>query len=152
MTVAAILSIGAVARPVAAGPVGVTAGQLTCNVGSGWGLIVGSSRPMNCVYASGGPPQHYLGSINKVGVDIGYVSSGTIVWAVVAPTEGLPPGALTGDYLGATGSATVGAGVGANVLLGGFNRSVTLQPVSVEGSTGLDVAGGIGAMTLTYQP
>src|SRR5262245_11059297 len=120
VTVAAILSIGAApllaAKPAAAQSVGVTAGVLNCNVGSGWGLVLGSSRPMSCVYSSGGPPQRYVGSIKKFGVDIGYVSSGTIVWAVVAPTMGLPPGALTGDYLGATGSATVGAGIGANVL------------------------------------
>src|SRR5262249_22062562 len=120
----AILSIGAApaftAKPAAAEPVGVTAGLLSCNVGSGWGMVPGSSRSMSCVYSSGGPPQRYVGSIRKFGVDIGYVSSGTIVWAVVAPTMGVPPGALTGDYLGASGSATVGAGIGANVLFGGF--------------------------------
>ena len=156
VTVAAMLSIGAAplfaAKPAAAESVGVTAGLLSCDVGSGWGLVLGSSRPMSCIYNAGGPPQRYVGSVKKFGVDIGYVSSGTIVWAVVAPTMGLPPGALTGDYLGATGSATVGVGVGANVLLGGFDRSVSLQPVSVEGSTGLDVAGGIGSVTLRYQP
>lgn len=156
VTVAALLSIGAApllaAKPAAAEPVGVTVGYLSCNVGSGWGMILGSSRPMSCVYNSGAGSQHYVGHVNKFGVDIGYISSGTIVWAVVAPTIGLPPGALAGDYLGATGSATVGAGIGANVLFGGFNRSVSLQPVSLEGSSGLDVAGGIGSVTLAYAP
>ena len=156
-TVAAMLSIGTApllaAKPAAAN--GVTAGLLSCDVGSGWGYVLGSSRNVSCLYSATdgeGVPQRYLGQVKKFGVDIGYVSSGTIVWAVVAPTTGLPLGALTGTYLGATGSATVGVGAGANVLFGGFDRSVTLQPVSVEGSTGLDVAAGIGSLTLNYQP
>jgi len=156
VAVAALLSMGAAsflaAKPAASEPVGVTAGFLNCNVGSGWGLVLGSSRPMDCVYSSSAGSQHYIGSMKKFGVDIGYVSSGTMVWAVVAPTMGLPPGALTGDYLGATGSATVGVGIGANVLFGGFDRSISLQPVSLEGSTGLDVAGGIGSLTLAFAP
>jgi hypothetical protein len=156
VAVAALLSMGAApflaAKPAAAEPVGVTAGLLSCNVGSGWGLVLGSSRPMTCVYSSGAGDQRYVGSVKKFGVDIGYVSSGTIVWAVVAPTMGVPAGALAGDYLGATGSATIGAGIGANVLFGGFSRSISLQPVSVEGSTGLDVAGGIGSVTLAFAP
>ena len=95
-----------------------------------------------------GPGEHYAGKIQKFGVDIGYVSSAVIVWAVVAPTSDLAPGALNGDYVGATASATVGVGVGAHVLVGGFSKSVTLQPVSIEGNQGLNVAGGIGAMSL----
>jgi hypothetical protein len=96
-------------------------------------------------------PQRYVGKIKKFGVDIGYLSGATMVWAVAAPTSGPPPGSLTGDYLGATGSASVGVGVGANVLFGGFDRSVTLQPISLEGNQGFDVAGGIGAVSLMYQ-
>jgi hypothetical protein len=70
-----------------------------------------------------------------------------MVWLVFAPGQ-VSPGALAGDYGGATASATVGAGVGANVLLGGSNKQITLQPVSVEGSAGLNVAAGIAAVTL----
>ena len=73
-----------------------------------------------------------------------------IVWAVFAPTNGMKRGALEGGYAGATASATAGVGVGANVLVGGFDRSITLQPVSIEGSTGLNVAAGIGAISLKY--
>jgi len=140
------------ATPVTAQPLGVTAGILNCNVSSGWGFILGSSRDLSCVYSpTDGVPQRYVGKINKFGVDIGYLSVATMVWAVAAPTSGPPLGSLTGDYLGATGSASVGVGVGANVLFGGFDRSVTLQPVSIEGNQGLDVAGGIGAVSLMYQ-
>jgi hypothetical protein len=151
LTFATMASICA-AYPAVAEPIGMTAGLLNCNVSSGWGLILGSSRGMSCVYTpTSGAPQHYLGSIKKFGVDIGYLSGATIVWAVAAPTSGFSPGALAGDYIGATGSASIGAGVGVNVLFGGFQRSVALQPVSLEGNQGLDVAGGIADVTLAYQ-
>ena len=131
----------------------VKAGALTCNVASGFGFIFGSSKSVNCTFSpGGGPPQHYVGAINKFGVDIGYVQSAVIIWAVLAPTTNPGPGSLAGTYAGATASATVGVGVGANVLVGGSGNSVSLQPVSIEGNTGLNVAGGIAAMTLTFQP
>jgi hypothetical protein len=152
LTFATMVSVCA-AYSTAAAPMGITAGLLNCNVGSGWGLILGSSRGMSCLYTpTSGSPQRYVGSIKKFGVDIGYLSGATIVWAVAAPTSGSEPGALSGDYMGATGSASVGAGIGANVLFGGFQRSVSLQPVSVEGNQGLNVAGGIADLTLAYQP
>jgi hypothetical protein len=96
--------------------------------------------------------EHYLGTFSKFGVDIGYVQDAVIVWTVVAPTVALPPGSLTGTYGGATASVTVGVGVGANVLVGGSNNTISLQPVSVEGGTGLNVAGGFASMSLTFQP
>ena len=106
---------------------GVKAGVLTCNVASGFGFIFGSSRSVNCTLSGGGgPPQHYVGAINKFGVDIGYVQGAVIVWAVFAPTTNPAPGSLAGTYVGATGSATVGVGVGANVLVGGSANSISL--------------------------
>src|ERR1700674_2528320 len=147
----AVVAVGALAlgTPARAQQSGVKVGVLTCNVSSGWGFIFGSSRDLRCTYSpNSGPGEHYAGKIQKFGVDIGYVSSAVIVWAVVAPTSDLAPGALNGDYVGATASATVGVGVGAHVLGGGFSKSVTLQPVSIEGNQGLNVAGGIGAMSL----
>jgi uncharacterized protein DUF992 len=135
------------------GVAGVTAGWLNCNIGSGWGFGLGSARAVSCVYApAGGVPQRYVGEMKKFGVDLGYLSGGSMEWAVVAPTADLAPGSLAGDYLGATGSASVGVGIGANVLFGGFHRSVSLQPLSVEGNQGFDVAGGIGDLTLVYAP
>jgi Protein of unknown function (DUF992) len=131
----------------------VKAGVLTCNVAGGFGFIFGSSRAVNCtVSPGGGPPQHYTGAINKFGVDIGYVQGAVMIWAVLAPTTNPAPGTLAGTYVGATASATVGVGVGANVLVGGSGNSISLQPLSVEGNTGLNVAGGIAEMTLTYVP
>ena len=131
----------------------VKAGVLNCNVSSGFGFIFGSSRAVNCTFAPDGvAPQHYVGAINKFGVDIGYVEGAVMAWAVLAPTNNPGPGLLAGTYVGATGSASVGVGVGANVLFGGFGNSISLQPLSVEGSKGFNVAGGIAEMTLTFQP
>lgn len=132
---------------------GVNAGVLTCNVASGFGFIFGSTRALNCTFSAGpARVEHYTGSISKFGVDIGFVQSAVIVWAVVAPTINLAPGALAGNYVGATAGATAGVGVGANVLIGGSGNSIALQPVSIEGNTGLNVAAGIGAISLTRVP
>ena len=155
LAVAAAVVAGAMlgsGTPASAQPAGVAVGTLTCNVSSGWGFIFGSSRDLRCTYSpQPGIAEHYAGRIGKFGVDIGYVSSAVIVWSVVAPTSNLGPGALAGDFAGATASASVGVGAGANVLVGGSNRSITLQPVSFEGNTGLNVAAGIGSITLRFQ-
>jgi len=150
---AASLAAGALALGSPAQAQAVKAGVLTCNVSSGFGFIFGSSRSINCTFApAGGAPQHYVGSIDKFGVDIGYTKGGVLVWTVLAPTTSPAPGSLNGSYGGATASATVGPGVGANVLVGGSGNSISLQPLSIEGNTGLNVAAGVAALTLTYQP
>jgi Protein of unknown function (DUF992) len=129
---------------------GVRVGTLNCNVAGGWGFILGSSKALRCVFSPGpgGHPERYAGSISKIGVDIGYTKGGVLIWGVFAPTSNMARGALAGSYGGATASATVGVGAGANVLIGGSNRSISLQPISIEGNTGLNVAAGIGAITL----
>jgi len=130
---------------------GVRVGTLSCNVAAGWGFVFGSSKALRCVFSGGpGRVEHYAGSISKFGVDIGYTQGGVLVWAVLAPSANVARGALSGNYVGATGSATVGVGVGANVLVGGSNRTISLQPVSIEGNTGLNIAAGIGAISLRY--
>jgi len=104
---------------------------------------------VTCMYtpANPGPREVYVGDIAKFGLDLGATSGGQMVWAVYAPTTARY-GALAGQYVGATAEATVGAGLGANVLVGGSNRTITLQPLSVQGQTGLNVAAGVGALTL----
>ena len=129
---------------------GVAVGTLTCNVASGFGFVFGSSRAINCTFAGpGGRYEHYVGDISKFGVDIGFTQGGILVWTVFAPSASLAPGVLAGNFVGATASATVAVGVGANVLLGGSNNSIALQPLSVEGNRGLNVAAGVAALTLT---
>ena len=149
---AAALALGVAFAAAPAGAAGgVKVGVLTCNVASGWGYILGSSKEVNCNYVpNGGHGQHYIGDISKVGVDIGYTRGGVLIWNVVAPTSDLRPGALEGGYGGATASATLGVGLGANVLVGGFDKSIALQPISIEGNSGLNVAAGIGALNLKY--
>jgi hypothetical protein len=147
------LAAGAVGLNTPAQAQGVKVGVLTCNVSSGFGFVFGSSRSVNCTFSPGpGHPEHYVGAINKFGVDIGYIAGGVLVWSVVAPAANPGPCAIAGTYAGATGSATVGVGLGANVLVGGSSNSVALQPVSFEGSTGLNVAAGVAEMSLTCQP
>ncbi len=129
----------------------VRAGYLTCHVASGWGFIFGSSRTVRCAYArSKDYTEYYTGSITKFGADIGYLSSAVILWAVVAPTTDLGEGALAGHYGGATASVALGVGAGANVLVGGFKKSIALQPISIEGQNGLNVAAGIAELTLKF--
>ncbi len=144
----------AVSAPAQAQPgSGVRAGILTCNVASGFGFIFGSSKEVNCVFSHGGHDvAHYQGHIDKFGVDIGFTSGGVLVWGVIAPSEGIPPGSLDGHYDGVTASATAVVGAGANLLVGGSDRTISLQPLSIEGNTGLNVAAGIGALSLHYIP
>lgn len=135
--------------PAQAADAGVKVGVLSCNVSSGWGFVFGSSKDVNCTYVPNrGQPDRYSGSISKFGVDIGYTSGGVLIWNVVAPTSDIRTGALEGSYAGASAQANVGVGLGANILVGGLDKSVALQPISIEGSTGLNVAAGIGALTL----
>lgn len=132
---------------------GVKAGILTCNVSSGWGFVFGSSRELNCTYSpKPDKSERYTGSISKWGVDIGYVQSAVIVWAVFAPTADVAAGALAGDYGGVTAGASIAVGLGANVLIGGSNKQIALQPLSVEGNQGLNVAAGIAAISLKSAP
>lgn len=149
---AALLACGLLAPGQAAHaqPGGVNAGILTCQVEGGWGFIFGSSRNLRCEYSKRGYSENYYGRISKFGVDIGYLRGAVMVWTVIAPTANLAPGTLTGNYAGVTASATPGIGAGAHVLVGGFHRSVMLQPVSIEGNTGLNVAAGIASLTLHY--
>ena len=152
---AIVLSVGTVTvgLPARGAPASVDAGVLTCNVDGGWGFVFGSSHNLNCTYsAKPGVAERYRGTISKFGVDIGYLQNAVIVWTVFAPTIDAAPGSLAGVYGGATGSATVGIGAGANVLIGGSNQSISLQPVSIQGLQGLNVAAGIASIKLQYQP
>src|SRR5271166_7145053 len=134
---------------------GVKAGVLTCNVSSGWAFVFGSSRDLKCTYAPvQGTPDHYVGHIDKYGVDIGYSAGGVMVWAVLAPTNNLGHGALDGKYGGLTAGAAAGVGGAANVLVGGSQdaqKTISLQPLSIEGTTGLNVAAGVLELTLKTQ-
>src|SRR5262245_37371604 len=130
----------------------VAAGSLSCDVSAGFGVIIGSRRSVNCTFTPSQPNfpiELYSGPITKVGIDIGATTGGVLGWLVYAPTS-RPIGALTGSYAGATAEATFAVGLGANVLVGGSNRTVALQPVSVQGQVGLNLAAGIAELDLRF--
>lgn len=144
------LAAPASAQTPAASKTGANMGSLTCKVAGGMGFVFGSSKDLDCLFArTDGAGEKYTGSIKRYGVDIGFTKEAQIVWLVFAPGS-IAPGALTGGYVGATAQATVGVGVGANVLIGGGSGQITLQPVSIEGSKGLNVAGGLAEVELKY--
>src|SRR3954466_2448045 len=120
----------------------VKTGLLTCHVSSGWGFVFGATRDLNCTYTSvdGKKIGKYKGTISKFGIDVGYLQSGVLAWAVLSPSKDLEPGALAGDYGGLTAGATAGVGGGANLLIGGSTKTISLQPLSVEGTQGFNLA------------
>ena len=144
---ASVLAAGTAAaqRPVDS----VQAGTLTCDISGGVGFIIGSQKTLNCSFvpAVPGPPEFYAGVLSKLGIDIGATAGGAMVWAVYADTS-RGYGFLAGDYAGASGEATVAIGLGANVLVGGSNRTVALQPVSITGQVGLNLALGVASLSI----
>ncbi len=145
---AAALSLAAAAPSPASAEGGIKVGVLTCHVDGGVGFIIGSSKDVQCLFkGTGGRRENYSGSIGKLGVDIGITKDTVIAWAVFAPGK-INRGALKGSYTGATAEATLVAGLGANVLIGGFRKSINLQPISVQAQTGLNVAAGIASLNL----
>jgi hypothetical protein len=147
-----ILAIGAIlafATPALAD--GSKVGVLSCDVSAGIGLILTQSQSVSCTFGAegGGPKDFYVGHIDSFGVALGGVQAGQLVWGVFASSGGPPRGALAGTYAGVGAQATAGVGVGGNVLVGGTGRSFSLQPLSVQAQTGLNVAGGVTALTLT---
>lgn len=124
-------------------------GSLECRGGPNVGLIVGSVSTLGCVFrAQGRPDDLYTARITKIGVDIGITTETALAWAVFAPTVQLGAGDLAGNYVGVDASAAVGVGLGANAMVGGSANSFALQPLSVQGQTGLSVAGGVQSMEL----
>jgi Protein of unknown function (DUF992). len=127
---------------------GVKVGVLTCHIDGGWGMLIVSNKAMECEFRGAGRRERYTGTITKVGVDIGVTSASSITWSVIAPSRNINSHDLAGGYGGVTAEATFVAGVGANVLLGGGNGSIALQPISVQSQSGLNIAAGIGGIAL----
>ncbi len=127
----------------------VQVGILECRGGASVGFIVGSVTHLGCVFrADGRPEDRYVATIRKVGLDLGITEESALAWGVYAPVAQLGPGDLSGDYAGAQGSATLGVGIGGNVLVGGSANSIALQPLSVQGQVGINVAAGLASLEL----
>jgi Protein of unknown function (DUF992) len=127
----------------------VQVGILECRGAASIGFVVGSVTNLGCVLrADGMPEDRYVATIRKVGLDLGITQETALAWGVYAPVARLGPGDLSGDYVGAQGSASVGVGLGGNVLVGGSANSIALQPLSVQGQVGLNVAAGLESLEL----
>ena len=127
----------------------VQVGVLECRGGASVGFIVGSVTNLGCVLRIDGLPEdRYIATIRKVGLDLGITQESALAWGVFAPVARLGPGDLAGNYAGAQGSAAVGVGAGGNVLVGGSDNSIALQPLSVQGQVGLNVAAGLESLEL----
>ena len=127
----------------------VQVGVLECRGGASIGFIVGSVTNLGCVLrADGMPEDRYIATVRKVGLDLGITQESALAWGVFAPVAQLGPGGLSGNYVGAQGSATLGVGVGGNVLVGGSANSIALQPLSVQGQVGVSVAAGLESLEL----
>jgi hypothetical protein len=148
---AALVVVAMASTPEAgmAGPEQTKAGILACDISAGIGLVVTSKKNVTCMFTPSrpGPREVYTGSVTKYGLDIGATTGGEMIWAVYA-TGNKQFGALAGRYGGASAAVTIGSGLGANVLVGGLNRSVALQPVSLQSETGLNVAAGVTELEL----
>ncbi|MCA6109921.1 DUF992 domain-containing protein [Bradyrhizobium cenepequi] len=130
-------------------PERVRVGVLECRGGASVGFIVGSVTHLGCVLrVEGMPEDRYVATIQKVGLDLGITQETALAWGVYAPVSRLGPGDLSGNYAGAQGSATLGVGVGGNVLVGGSNNSIALQPLSLQGQVGLNIAAGLASLEL----
>jgi|SRR5579872_2965485 hypothetical protein len=125
------------------------AGTLRCRLNPSVGFVLFGHQSMECKFSPvSGRVQGYDGAINTIGIDLGATGGGGFAWTVFGPAAGIPIGALAGEYVGASADASLGLGAGANVLVGGSERSITLQPLSLEGSVGLNVVGGLSQLKL----
>jgi hypothetical protein len=147
-TIAAVLFALAGAAPAAAQS-RVQVGVLDCRGSGSVSFVVGSVNHFGCIFRpDGGYPQRYVATIRRYGVDLGISGNSVLTWLVFAPTRELDYGALSGTYIGASAGAAIGVGVTANALVGGSDNSFSLQPLSVAGGTGLNVAAGVAGLEL----
>ncbi len=138
----------AAATPALADDAGVKIGVLTCDIEGGVGFIIGSAKGADCTFKSAkGRVENYEGSFGRLGIDVGITGEKKLVWIVFAPGK-IKPNGLQGSYGGVSAEASAGIGLGANVLVGGFRKTINLQPVSVQGQLGVNVAAGLASLSL----
>ena len=127
----------------------VRAGILQCQGGQNVGFVVGSVTSLECVFQSEGRrPEPYVATVRRIGLDLGITERTQFSWAVNAPNSRLGRGDLAGSYGGVGANASVGIGGGGNFLVGGPANAYALQPISVQGQTGLNVAAGVAGLEL----
>jgi hypothetical protein len=145
---AAILGIAA-STPADAQGGRVRAGMLQCHGGGQSSFIIGSVTQMPCVFhPDRGRPERYMATIRRFGLDLGMTTENALAWQVLAPIRRLGPGAIAGTFGGVAAGATVGIGGTANVLVGGSNNAIALQPLSLQGSRGLNAVATVASLDL----
>jgi hypothetical protein len=129
---------------------GTHVGMLTCQMAPSLSVVAGSVQSMRCHFIpdEGHPQQAYVGEMNIVGPEVGIATGGVLAWDVLASTGGPSAAALTGVYVGGCGEIPMGVGVGANVLFGGPNRTIALQPLLLEGEVEVAPAAGLPSLKL----
>ncbi len=149
-SIIAAVASGAILASQAIAQENIAVGQLTCGVRGGTTFIVGSTRELRCVFRvnPSDEGERYEGQIQKYGLDIGITDNAIMTWTVLAPSRGVFAGALSGKYYGVAADASAGVGGGANVLVGGSNNAISLQPLSLQGQTGLNAAVAIAEVEL----
>jgi hypothetical protein len=147
--VAALALMGmTVAGSAATSKDGIKVGTLTCHFDSSIGWVIGSVKNAECLYkGTNGEQALYTAELSRLGIDLGVTGNQTVVWAVIAPGKNVRH-SLEGTYIGASAEATAIVGLNANALLGGFKKSIALQPLSIGAQTGLNVAAGVGSLRL----
>jgi hypothetical protein len=127
----------------------VRAGILQCEGGQNVGYVVGSTTSLQCVFQSEGRrPEPYIATLRRLGLDLGITDQTKLTWAVNAPNTRVGRGDLAGSYGGVGANASVGIGGGGNFLVGGPANAYALQPISLQGQTGLNVAAGVASIEL----
>ena len=147
LTLATLSLLAPIATASAAPP--VRAGILQCQGGQNVGFVVGSVTSLECVFQSEGRrPEPYIAKVQRIGLDLGVTAQTQLSWAVNAPNSRLGRGELAGSYGGVGANASIGVGGGGNFLVGGPSNAYALQPLSVQGQKGLNVAAGIAGLEL----
>lgn len=148
-----VAALSALSATAANAQSGAPAGRLSCHVGSKLSLIVTSQTPMECRFTPRrGPVQRYTGIVRNFGLDVGAFKRSSMAWRVFGPYARAPLGALAGTYVGASASASAGAGGAMNMLIGGVEKDVMLQPLSLQTLRGFNVAVGVTGLELTLAP
>ncbi|MFT4583952.1 MAG: hypothetical protein ACI915_001703 [Gammaproteobacteria bacterium] len=147
LLIAGIISLLCSSSASAAG--GIQVGLLTCTTvpGSRVNLLIRSTADVECLYENNGVTEQYHGETGiALGLDLSIRANEKMAFTVIAFSDDIGPGskALGGKYVGGQISAAAGLGIGAKALIGGGAKNIGLQPLALETSTGIGVAGGLG--------
>jgi hypothetical protein len=119
-------------------------------------LLIRSSVEVQATFTDeAGKKEHYIGEMGiKMGIDLSFKSDETLGYAVFSVASDYKTGshALQGKYFGQKASAAVGAGPSVQLLIGGLEKSFTLQPIAIGTTEGYGASGGLGYLYLQKAP